>query len=636
MTPQIHAISVALLAMFTAMGAAVVLMPLLNMLAFRFGIVAQPSPDRPHSIPTPLLGGVAIMAGFALAIRLFGSSMSVPHLRMTWMLTFAALLFTVGFVDDIAELRPRVKLGWQIVIIVMFAAWGPQLDLLPYHWTNVALTIFWLVTTTNAFNLIDGLDGLAAGVGIFAALAIAAIAGLHGRELTMIAAASLAGALGGFLLFNLPPASTFMGDEGALSVGLILGILSIQASHAGEGSWPARFAVPILIVMVPILDVVTVTMTRLATGNPISRRGLDHSHHRLNRLGLTGARAAASLVALQAIAAGCAIFLTLIPGYEVVLMLPYVAIVFALVALFLMDRSFDTESPGLTADLPVFARFLLTAGYKRRVVEVMLDLMLACAAFSGAMLLRFEFEVPPQVVAAMLATMPAVMLATCSAFILTGVYKGIWRYSGVDEAVRFAASAVIAGLGMRGLSFSLLTSFAIPPASCLVFVVLLFNLLLATRWSFHVFNRVVRMLAASGHRVVIVGADARGQAAVMHLFNARTSGAGNSGSGLMGVIDDDTFKRGKLFHGYPVLGSISELEEIFARTAFDEILIAQKDLHGAQLDSLKSFADARGLDLRRFSLDVTDISAPSGRDLRAAVAFGAAALARKVPASIVS
>ncbi len=103
----------------------------------------------------------------------------------------------------------------------------------------------------------------------------------------------------------------------------------------------------------------------------------------------------------------------------------------------------------------------------------------------------------------------------------------------------------------------------------------------------------------------------------MHLFNAR-----NRGSGLIGVIDDDTFKRGKLFHGYPVLGSISDIEEIFARTAFDEILIAQDDLRGAQLDSLKSFATARGLNLRQFSLDVTDTSAPRGGDRPTAVAFG--------------
>jgi UDP-GlcNAc:undecaprenyl-phosphate/decaprenyl-phosphate GlcNAc-1-phosphate transferase len=567
------------------------------------------------------------MAGFALAILLFASSIPVPHLRMAWMLTFAALLFAVGLADDIAELRPRVKLGCQLVIIVMFAAWGPQLDLLPWHWTNVALTILWLVTTTNAFNLIDGLDGLAAGVGIVAALTVAAVAGLHGREVTMIAAASLAGALGGFILFNLPPASTFMGDEGALSVGLILGILSIQASHNGEGSWPARFALPLLIVMVPLLDTVTVTMTRLATGNPISHRGLDHSHHRLFRLGLTGARATATLIALQILAAACAIFLTLIPGYEVVLMLPFVALVFALVTLFLMDRSFDHESPGLTLDLPMLARFLLSAGYKRRIVEVILDLILTCAAFSGAMLLRYEFEVPPQVVAAMLSTLPALMLATCAAFILTGVYKGIWRYSGLDEAVRFAAAAVIAGLMARQLSS--LSDFVIPRASCLVFVILLFNLMIATRWSFHVFNRMVRTLATFGHRVVIVGADARGQAAVMHLFNAR-----NSSAGLIGVIDDDSFKRGKLFHGYPVLGSISDLEQIYLRTAFDEILIAKDDLRASQLNSLRSFAAARGLNLRQFSLDVTDIIAPHPSAERAASAFRAAALALKIPTSL--
>jgi FlaA1/EpsC-like NDP-sugar epimerase len=115
----------------------------------------------------------------------------------------------------------------------------------------------------------------------------------------------------------------------------------------------------------------------------------------------------------------------------------------------------------------------------------------------------------------------------------------------------------------------------------------------------------------------------------MHLFNARSSGAGNSGSNLIGVIDDDSFKRGKLFHGYPVLGSISALEEIFERTAFDEILIAQDDLRGAQLDSLRAFAIARGLDLRQFSLDVTDISAPRGNKRPATIAFSAAALAHK-------
>jgi UDP-GlcNAc:undecaprenyl-phosphate GlcNAc-1-phosphate transferase len=107
---QIHGLPEGLLAMCAALVVAVALIPILNRLAFRFEIVAKPSPDRPHAKPTPVLGGVAIMAGFALAIWLFGSSISVPHLRMAWMLTFAAALFAVGLVDDIIELRPRVKL----------------------------------------------------------------------------------------------------------------------------------------------------------------------------------------------------------------------------------------------------------------------------------------------------------------------------------------------------------------------------------------------------------------------------------------------------------------------------------------------------------------------------------------------
>src|ERR1700685_2035673 len=109
----------------------------------------------------------------------------------------------------------------------------------------------------------------------------------------MMAALAIAGALAGFMVFNVPPASVFMGDEGALAIGLVLGILSIQGSHFGEGSLPARLAMPLLALMVPLLDIVTVTVTRLARGNPISRRGLDHSHHRMTAVGARRAGAGA-------------------------------------------------------------------------------------------------------------------------------------------------------------------------------------------------------------------------------------------------------------------------------------------------------------------------------------------------------
>ena len=579
-------------------------MPLAKIASFRFGIVAQPSRDRPHSTPTALLGGLAVISGLVVAIALVGILSGLPHHSIPWLAAFAVAMCIVGLVDDIVDLRPRHKFMLELAAICLLVWSGPRLDFFPYEPLNIALTIFWLVTATNAFNLIDGVDGLAAGVGIVASISIAIVAGLHLHTGTMYVALALAGSLAGFMLFNFPPASVFMGDEGALAVGLVLGVLSIQASRFGEGSLPARLAMPLLALMVPLLDTVTVTVTRLATGNAISKRGLDHSHHRLTRMGLSSWSAAGTLIGLQAIAGACAIALSLVPGYDAVLLIPFMALFFPLVALFLMDRSFDTEAPGQIEDLPAIARVILSFGYKRRFVELILDVALVAAAYFGAVLLRFDFNLDITQVSQMLAGLPWIVAIGCGAFFVTGVYRGIWRYTGLAESVRFMLAALLAGLAVK-LSSSFLPIY-LGRAATLMFVLLLFNLLVATRWSFHLFHRVGRSLARSARRLVIVGADARGAAAVQHLHS--TAGGGME---LLGVVDDDSFKHGKLFHGYRVLGALNELYEIMARTPFDEIVIAQETLSATQLAALESFASKHRIALRRFWLGVTDLSAPA-------------------------
>ena len=595
------------LTFLSAFIVATAMMPMAKAASVRFGIVAQPSIDRPHQKPTALLGGVAVMAGFIFAIGLVGVMSGLPHHSIPWLAGFAVAMCVVGLLDDIVDLRPRHKLMLELAAICVLVWWGPQLDFFPYRAVNIALTIFWLVTATNAFNLIDGVDGLAAGVGIVAAMSIATVAGLHQHIGTMIAAVSIAGALAGFMVFNFPPASIFMGDQGALAVGLVLGVLSIQGSHFGAGSLPARLAMPLLALMVPLLDTVTVTVTRLATGNPISRRGLDHSHHRLTRLGMSSWSAAATLIGLQVIAGACAIALSLVPGYDAVLLIPFIALFFALVALFLMDRSFDGEEPGQIEDLPALARVILSFGYKRRFVELILDVALVAAAYFGAMLLRFDFDLSITQVAEMLTGLPWIVAIGCGSFLVAGVYRGIWRYTGLAESVRFMSAAMLAGLAVR-LTSSFLP-ITISRATAVMFVLLLFNLLVATRWSFHLFQRVGRLLARSARRLVIVGADARGAAAVQHLHS--TTGGGAE---LLGVVDEDSFKHGKLFHGYPVLGSLDDLDWIMSRTPFDEIVIAQETLSASHLGVLESFAARHQIALRRFWLGVTDLSAPAISD----------------------
>lgn len=588
---------------------AAAMMPVAKAVGIRFGIVAQPSSDRPHAKPTALLGGLAVIAGLIAAIGLVGVLSGLPYHSLPWLAGFAVAMSLVGLLDDIVDLRPRNKLILELAAICILAWWGPRLDLLPYQPLNLALTIFWLITATNAFNLIDGIDGLAAGVGIVAALSIATVAGLHQHAGTMVVALALAGALAGFMVFNFPPASIFMGDEGALAVGLVLGVLSIQASRFGEGSLPARVAMPLLALMVPLLDTVTVTVTRLATGNPISKRGLDHSHHRLTRLGMSSRSAAATLIGLQVIAGGCAIALTVVPGYDAVLLLPFMALFFALVALFLMDRSFDAEAPGQIEDLPWIARIILSFGYKRRFVELILDVALVAAAYFGAMMLRFDFDLSVAQVDQMLIGLPWIVMIGCGAFLVAGVYRGIWRYTGLAEGVRFVVAAMIAGVAVKLASAIL--PITISRATVVLFVILLFNFLVATRWSFHVFQRIGRLLAHSATRLVIVGADARGAAAVQHLHS--TIGARAE---LLGLLDDDSFKHGKLFHGYPVLGSLDNLGEIMARTPFDEIVIAQETLSAAQLAALESFTLSHRVTLRRFWLGVTDMGASAISDRR--------------------
>ena len=168
-------------------------------------------------------------------------------------------------------------------------------------------------------------------------------------------------------------------------------------------------------------------------------------------------------------------------------------------------------------------------------------------------------------------------------------------------------AAVLAGLAVKLASHIL--PIVISRSAAVMFVLLLFNFLVGTRWSFHLFQRILRFLAHSGRRLVIVGADARGAAAVQHLH--ATLGAGTE---LLGLLDDDSFKHGKLFHGYPVLGSLDNIDGIMARTPFDEIVIAQETLSAAQLASLESFAAAHQLTLRRFMLGVTDLTAPKLSD----------------------
>ena len=269
-----------------ALVLALVLTPACRALARAAGFLDRPTSRKPHKQPTPLLGGAAILGAFAAAVLARGDVR-----RALWgILAGAALLLVLGLVDDRRGMHPWVKLGGQAVAAVVVVDSGVRVGFLGDGLAGVAFTLVWIVGITNAFNLLDNMDGLSAGVGAISAAAFAVLASRYvslGWEQypTAIAAAAFAGACLGFLPYNLGGSSIFMGDAGSMPLGLIL------ASLAVFGNWvsptlPTSLAIPVLILAYPIFDTALVTFCRWRDGRLVFQGGTDHSSHRLVNLGL--------------------------------------------------------------------------------------------------------------------------------------------------------------------------------------------------------------------------------------------------------------------------------------------------------------------------------------------------------------
>ncbi|MBN1438483.1 MAG: undecaprenyl/decaprenyl-phosphate alpha-N-acetylglucosaminyl 1-phosphate transferase [Anaerolineales bacterium] len=272
--------------------AAFVATPVIGRVAFRTGFVDAPKPHKMHVRPMPLLGGLAIyLALCAVLLRVDFSTEVVP---MAAVAVGATLLMLVGLWDDRRGVSPRVKLLAQIAAAVLAAAAGIQVRITPFPAVNFAVTLFWFVGITNAINLMDNMDGLAAGICSVAALFFTILAASARQGLVASLAAAVTGASLGFLYYNISPAMIFMGDTGSLLLGFLLAVIGVEYSPTNlplGSTWMA----PIVVLGLPIFDTTLVTFSRLFNRRPVSRGGTDHTSHRLARLGLGINRAVFSM-----------------------------------------------------------------------------------------------------------------------------------------------------------------------------------------------------------------------------------------------------------------------------------------------------------------------------------------------------
>jgi len=597
----------------TAFGLILALTPAVKAFASRFNMVAPPSHESGHPSPTPVLGGVAMVVAVVTALALVGE---LP----LWMCAGMLTLLAVGALDDAVELTPLRKLLAQLVVVAFFLWAGPAVpEVTRWPLVNLGLAGFWMVAVINAFNLVDGLDGLAAGIGIAAVGAVGFVAWWSRDVAIGCAALTAAAAFTGFLLFNFYPASIFMGDSGALPIGFLLGALALQGAALQQNSHLSSAVFPLLVMLVPLLDTGIVTVSRLATGSPISRRGLDHSHHRLLMLGLTVRRAVVVSWTLAVIGALLAAGQTLLSHAYLLSALPFVVAGIGVIGLFMIDLTFEGIAPG---DPLGYSRGLggsiLRLAYKRRLPEAVLDFALIPAAYFGACLLRRDFKINDALVHSMMGSVPVFFVATYIAFALTGVYRGIWRYAGIADLIRFANGSLLAGLLVA--IATLFMRLEVSGSVAVLYVVLLFNLLVFTRMSFQIQRSALAMVAPSTERVLIVGAGRMGEAAVRYIFSANDRRVR-----LIGFVDDDAFKEGKMVHGHHVLGTLDDLPRIHATTKFHWILIATDAVAEDRLSMVKAFADTNHLPLQRLSIEMNEfVPAVANGDGHAAAAQASA------------
>jgi UDP-GlcNAc:undecaprenyl-phosphate/decaprenyl-phosphate GlcNAc-1-phosphate transferase len=315
-------------AVFTFLTAAAVtalLTPLTMRIARAVGAIDEPRERGLSDRATPLLGGLAIFAGVLTAGLIWlPAGYRQDHHLWQGVLLGAGVIALVGALDDRFELPPVVKLAGQVVAAVIVVHYGVAVKAitLPFvgtlHLPNAGITnagpivtVIGLVLMMNVVNFSDGVDGLAAGVCMIIAATMAVIAFDLNRQQPGVLAALTAGAALGFLIFNFPPASSFMGDCGANLLGLLMGVITVEA--AVKTAAVVSFVLPLILLAVPFLDTTFVVLKRLKYRQPIYRPDTEHFHHRMARIGFSSRRTITYLYAWTLMLAGLALALRFIP-----------------------------------------------------------------------------------------------------------------------------------------------------------------------------------------------------------------------------------------------------------------------------------------------------------------------------------
>jgi UDP-GlcNAc:undecaprenyl-phosphate GlcNAc-1-phosphate transferase len=574
-----------------ALGFALVVTALLTAglrrMLVRLRRVDIPRPDRWHRTPVPRPGGPAIFLGIVLGMIAF---LPRPWSLPVWgLLIGCTYIFAVGLADDTSNLPNPLKLVLLIVGAVIPLFFGVSFAMVPAP-LGVMLAMLWILGITNAENWLDNMDGLAAGVGAIAAGTLMLLSLRFGDAAGGIAAAVIAGACLGFLFFNFAPARIFMGDSGSGVLGFALATLALIGTGRHATNVVLTLLVPVVVLSIPILDTVVVTITRFLNGRRLFQGGTDHPSHRLVLLGLSERQAVLSLYGLSVLSAAVALAasgLGLWPGLALagVLACGFVAFGIVLTRVRVYDEMRTAAAPGSVV--------LWQVMHKRRLFEMLLDLVLICLAFLVAYLLRFEGDVPVSLMRRMGQALPLVIALKMSALYAAGVYQGDWRYVGLLDLLTLARGTALGSLLVVGALFFWTRLVDHSRAALIIDGVLTFGFLAVMRVSVRLLQEYFAARRVRGRTVIIAGA---GQGGVLLLQELRQNDA--LPYRPIGFVDDDPVKQGAVIRGLPVLGTFREIPALVARLKVEEVLVAAPSMNRTAMDRIVLICSEAGIPAR--------------------------------------
>jgi UDP-GlcNAc:undecaprenyl-phosphate GlcNAc-1-phosphate transferase len=521
------------------------------------GFVDVPNERSSHDAPKPRFGGIAIVAAFMAGVAwLFVVD---PATRAYWPLaTAGGLLFLTGLVDDWRGLSVSVRFLAQVLAALIAVVAGVVIDhvTLPVvgyvglGWAAAPLTVVFIVASVNFYNFVDGIDGLAGGSAFIASVFLALIAMILGHTSLGLVYLAVAGAAVGFLQFNFPPSRLFMGDGGSTFLGYSFAYLAI----AGNRLVPELpVFIPMLILSALYLDAGLTLTGRMLRGEKIFQAHHTHYYQRLLSLGLNHKQVTLLEYLLVVLLGVSAVVYFMANEFFAVFLTACWFVIFAAAIL---------KIRGLERGDRLFWE-------KRGLFVIASDVVMIVVAYVGAYFLRMNFQFTEAEGQAMLKAMPIVLVVRTACFLRYGLYRALWKYTGVADIVR-VIKAVSVGSVIILTSVVLLYRFvAFPRTLFIIEYFLLITLILGTRFAFRLFHEIGREAhGANVRRYAVIGAGDYGERAAREI---RGSDAGRAVVSCF--IDDDPSKRGMMLGGVPIVGPIENLPAIVGEQKIDALVL---------------------------------------------------------------